>query len=34
MLDNIPYFSYILSAFIGIGLAAATGFGFFFLFLR
>ncbi|MFZ4931383.1 DUF4126 domain-containing protein [Chryseobacterium sp. Mn2064] len=26
MLDNIPYFSYILSAFIGIGLAAATGF--------
>jgi hypothetical protein len=26
MLDNVPYFSYILSAFIGIGLAAATGF--------
>ena len=26
MLDNIPYFSYILSAFIGIGLAAASGF--------
>lgn len=26
MLDNIPYFSYLLSAFIGIGLAAATGF--------
>ena len=26
MLDNIPYFPYILSAFIGIGLAAATGF--------
>lgn len=26
MLDNIPYFSYIISAFIGIGLAAATGF--------
>ncbi|UKB83777.1 DUF4126 domain-containing protein [Chryseobacterium sp. MEBOG06] len=26
MLDNIPYLSYILSAFIGIGLAAATGF--------
>ncbi|MBL3548571.1 MULTISPECIES: DUF4126 domain-containing protein [Chryseobacterium] len=26
MLDHIPYFSYILSAFIGIGLAAATGF--------
>lgn len=26
MLDNIPYFSYVLSAFIGIGLAAATGF--------
>ncbi|WP_288442704.1 DUF4126 domain-containing protein [uncultured Chryseobacterium sp.] len=26
MLDNVPYFSYIISAFIGIGLAAATGF--------
>lgn len=26
MLDHIPYFSYLLSAFIGIGLAAATGF--------
>ncbi|SHE45763.1 DUF4126 domain-containing protein [Chryseobacterium vrystaatense] len=26
MLDHIPYFSYVLSAFIGIGLAAATGF--------
>lgn len=26
MLDNIPYFPYIISAFIGIGLAAATGF--------
>lgn len=26
MLDNIPYLSYLLSAFIGIGLAAATGF--------
>lgn len=26
MLDHVPYFSYILSAFIGIGLAAATGF--------
>ncbi|CAI8929170.1 DUF4126 domain-containing protein [Chryseobacterium sp. IT-36CA2] len=26
MLDNIPYFSYVISAFIGIGLAAATGF--------
>ncbi|UMQ40889.1 DUF4126 domain-containing protein [Chryseobacterium sp. Y16C] len=26
MLDNIPYLPYILSAFIGIGLAAATGF--------
>ena len=26
MLENIPYFSYILSAFIGIGLATATGF--------
>ncbi|MCA6067315.1 DUF4126 domain-containing protein [Chryseobacterium sp. RG1] len=26
MLDNIPYFPYILSTFIGIGLAAATGF--------
>ena len=26
MLDNIPYFSYILSAFIGIGLSAASGF--------
>lgn len=26
MLDHIPYLSYILSAFIGIGLAAATGF--------
>lgn len=26
MLDNIPYFPYILSAFIGIGLAAASGF--------
>jgi len=26
MLDNIPYFSYIISAFIGIGLAAAKGF--------
>lgn len=26
MLDNIPYFPYILSAFIGIGLSAATGF--------
>ncbi|MBU4538955.1 MAG: DUF4126 domain-containing protein [Weeksellaceae bacterium] len=26
MLDNIPYFPYVISAFIGIGLAAATGF--------
>ncbi|SDL83522.1 DUF4126 domain-containing protein [Chryseobacterium taihuense] len=26
MLDQIPYFSFLLSAFIGIGLAAATGF--------
>ncbi|WP_106918064.1 DUF4126 domain-containing protein [Chryseobacterium aurantiacum] len=26
MLDNIPYLSYVISAFIGIGLAAATGF--------
>ncbi len=26
MLDNIPYFPYIISAFIGIGLAAASGF--------
>ncbi|KMQ69619.1 membrane protein [Chryseobacterium sp. FH2] len=26
MLDNVPYLSYVLSAFIGIGLAAATGF--------
>ncbi|ASK31070.1 hypothetical protein CEY12_13560 [Chryseobacterium sp. T16E-39] len=26
MLDNIPYFPYIVSAFIGIGLSAATGF--------
>lgn len=26
MLDQIPYLSYVLSAFIGIGLAAATGF--------
>ncbi|WEK68671.1 MAG: DUF4126 domain-containing protein [Candidatus Chryseobacterium colombiense] len=26
MLDSIPYFPYILSTFIGIGLAAATGF--------
>ncbi len=26
MLDNIPYFPYILSAFIGVGLAAASGF--------
>lgn len=26
MLDNIPYFQYILGAFIGIGLAAASGF--------
>ncbi len=26
MLDNIPYFPYILSTFIGIGLAAASGF--------
>lgn len=26
MLENIPYFSYILSAFVGIGLAAASGF--------
>ncbi|UOE41263.1 DUF4126 domain-containing protein [Chryseobacterium suipulveris] len=26
MLDNIPYLPYILSAFIGVGLAAATGF--------
>lgn len=26
MLDHIPYLSYLLSAFIGIGLAAATGF--------
>ncbi|MEN5310064.1 DUF4126 domain-containing protein [Chryseobacterium cucumeris] len=26
MLDNVPFFSYIISAFIGIGLAAATGF--------
>lgn len=26
MLDHIPYLSYVLSAFIGIGLAAATGF--------
>ncbi|REC48187.1 DUF4126 domain-containing protein [Chryseobacterium pennipullorum] len=26
MLDHVPYLSYVLSAFIGIGLAAATGF--------
>lgn len=26
MLDQVPYFSYIISAFIGIGLSAATGF--------
>lgn len=26
MLEQIPYFSYLLSAFIGIGLSAATGF--------
>ena len=26
MFDNIPYLPYILSAFMGIGLAAATGF--------
>jgi len=26
MLDNVPYLPYVLSAFIGIGLAAATGF--------
>ncbi|MDC8105843.1 MULTISPECIES: DUF4126 domain-containing protein [Chryseobacterium] len=26
MLDNIPYLPYVLSAFIGIGLSAATGF--------
>ena len=26
MSDQIPYFPYIISAFIGIGLAAATGF--------
>ena len=26
MLDNIPYLPHILSAFIGVGLAAATGF--------
>src|SRR5690606_31687919 len=26
MLDNIPYLPYFLSAFIGIGLAAASGF--------
>ena len=26
MLDNIPYLPYVISAFIGIGLAAATGF--------
>ena len=26
MLDNIPYFPFIASAFFGIGLAAATGF--------
>ncbi len=26
MLENVPYLSYILSAFIGIGLAAASGF--------
>ena len=26
MLDNIPYFPYLASAFFGIGLAAATGF--------
>ena len=26
MLDNIPFFPYIISAFIGIGLAAASGF--------
>ncbi|OCA68484.1 hypothetical protein BBI01_18755 [Chryseobacterium artocarpi] len=26
MLDQVPYLSYVLSAFIGIGLAAATGF--------
>ncbi|ROI07987.1 DUF4126 domain-containing protein [Chryseobacterium sp. H3056] len=26
MLDNIPYLPYVLSAFMGIGLAAATGF--------
>ncbi|WP_045501548.1 DUF4126 domain-containing protein [Chryseobacterium sp. StRB126] len=26
MLDQVPYFSYVISAFIGIGLSAATGF--------
>ena len=26
MLDNIPYLPYFISAFIGIGLAAASGF--------
>ena len=26
MLENIPYLPYVLSAFMGIGLAAATGF--------
>lgn len=26
MLDNVPYLPYVISAFIGIGLAAATGF--------
>ncbi|MBV8325970.1 DUF4126 domain-containing protein [Chryseobacterium sp.] len=26
MLDHVPYFSYVIGAFIGIGLAAATGF--------
>ncbi len=26
MLDNVPFLPYLISAFIGIGLAAATGF--------
>ncbi|MFP3835904.1 DUF4126 domain-containing protein, partial [Chryseobacterium sp. SIMBA_028] len=26
MLDHVPFLPYVLSAFIGIGLAAATGF--------
>lgn len=29
MLDNVPFLPYLISAFIGIGLAAATGFRFF-----